>query len=551
MQCVTFWIPDFSSNLGFTAVSPYDDNNDLETSMKTLLMASGLALCLAASLAQGQTLNYMKALDAPHFDGHRTTWSPSSDVINLVQDTLVALDWDGKTALPLLAKSWTVSPDGKTYTFKLRDDVQFCSGKKFTSADVVYSFNRQREVKGPFTWRAGKLKELKAIDPYTVSYEMTEPYSDLLVQLTMFNNAIHNKESVDQLGKDYGIKGLDGTGPWCFVSWQPRTEVVLKRHDAYRWGPSMYTNPGPVKFERMSIKIVPEDSSRLAAMMGGRFDITPHFPTQFIDQAKKAPMLNVDQAKPNFQLMYFGFKIDRPMVSDARVREAMSIALNRAELTKAVMLGQADPAYTYINPEALDFAPSTNGIIKEDVNRAKKLLDEAGWKPGPDGIRVKDGVKLAPIVYIPQVTYFPRMTEAIQGYMRKIGIDWKIVALDSTIMPAKLSGQDFDIWTVTVPYLSAGELMNFYFDSAQIPVPNRMNYKDAQTDESIRFGRTALSDADRAKGYAAAQERVMKDHLWMPVMNVKMYQTSNKKIKGARAHMLYQYTYYKGLDIAP
>jgi len=519
--------------------------------MKTLMMASGLALCLAASLAQGQTLNYMKALDAPHFDGHRTTWSPSSDVIHLVQDTLVALDWDGKTALPLLAKSWTVSPDGKTYTFKLRDDVQFCSGKKFTSADVVYSFNRQREVKGPFTWRAGKLKELKAIDPYTVSYEMTEPYSDLLVQLTMFNNAIHNKESVDQLGKDYGIKGLDGTGPWCFVSWQPRTEVVLKRHDAYRWGPSMYTNPGPVKFERMSIKIVPEDSSRLAAMMGGRFDITPHFPTQFIDQAKKAPMLNVDQAKPNFQLMYFGFKIDRPMVSDARVREAMSIALNRAELTKAVMLGQADPAYTYINPEALDFAPSTNGIIKEDVNRAKKLLDEAGWKPGPDGIRVKDGVKLAPIVYIPQVTYFPRMTEAIQGYMRKIGVDWKIVALDSTIMPAKLSGQDFDIWTVTVPYLSAGELMNFYFDSAQIPVPNRMNYKDAQTDESIRFGRTALNDADRAKGYAAAQERVMKDHLWMPVMNVKMYQTSNKKIKGARAHMLYQYTYYKGLDIAP
>jgi len=519
--------------------------------MKTLVKALGLALCLAASMAQGQTLNYMKALDAPHFDGHRTTWSPTSDVVNLVQDTLVALDWDGKTALPLLAKSWTVSPDGKTYLFKLRDDVQFCSGKKFTSADVVYSFNRQREVKGTYAWRAGKIKELKAVDPYTVSYEMTEPYSDLLVQLTMFNNSIHNKDSVDQLGKDYGIKGLDGTGPWCFVSWQPRTEVVLKRHDAYRWGPSMYTNPGPVKFERMSIKIVPEDSSRLAAMMGGRFDITPHFPTQFIDQAKKAPMLNVDQAKPNFQLMYFGFKIDRPMVSDPRVREAMSIGLNRAELTKAVMLGQAEPAYTYIDPEALDFAPSTKNIIKEDVNRAKKLLDDAGWKPGPDGIRVKDGVKLAPIVYIPQVTYFPRMTEAIQGYMRKIGVDWKIVALDSTIMPAKLSGQDFDIWTVTVPYLSAGELMNFYFDSAQIPVPNRMNYKDAQTDEAIRLGRTALNDADRAKGYAIAQERIMKEHLWMPVMNVKMYQTSNKKLKGARAHMLFQYTFYKGLDVAP
>jgi len=518
--------------------------------MNKSIVAAGAALTLLATGASAQTLNYMKALDAPHFDGHRTTWSPTSDVVHLIQDTLTALDWDGKTPLPLLARSWTISPDGKTYTFKLRNDVTFCSGKKFTAEDVVYSFDRQRAVKGPYAWRAGKIKEIKAIDPYTVNYEMHEPYSDLLVQLAMFNNSIHNKESVESLGKDYGTKAIDGTGPWCFVSWQPRTETVLKRHDAYKWGPSMYKNPGPVNFERLSIKIVPEDSSRLAAMMGGRFDITPHFPTQFIDQAKKSPMLNVDKANPNFQLMYFGFKVDRPLVNDKRVREAMSIALNRADLTKAVMLGQAEPAYTYIDPNALDFAPSTKGLIKEDINRAKKLLDEAGWKPGPDGIRVKDGVRLAPIVYIPQVTYFPRMTEAIQGQLRKIGVDWRITALDSTIMPAKLSGQDFDMWTVTVPYLSAGELMNFYFDSAQIPVPNRMNYKDAQTDEAIRLGRAALTDADRAKGYATAQERVMNEHLWIPVMNVNMYQTSNKKLKGARAHMLFQYTFYKGLDVS-
>jgi len=521
------------------------------TPIRAALGGLGLAALMAGSLpAQGQTLNYMKALDAPHFDGQRTTWSPTGDVVHLVQDTLVALDWDGKTPIPLLAKSWTISPDGKTYTFKLREDVSFCSGKKFTAEDVVYSFKRQIAVKGPYTWRGGKLKEVKAIDPYTVHYEMHEGYSDLLVQLTMFNFTIHNKDSVESLGKDYGTKGLDGTGPWCFVSWQPRTETVLRRHDAYKWGPSMYKNPGPVKFERMSIKIVPEDSSRLAAMMGGRFDVTPHFPTQFIEQAKKAPMLNVEEAKPNFQLMYFGFKADRPLVSDKRVREAMNIALNRADLTKAVMLGQADPAYTYIDPNALDFAPSTKGLIKEDVNRANRLLDEAGWKRGADGIRVKDGQRLAPVVFIPQVTYFPRMTEAIQGQMRKIGVDWRITALDSTIMPAKLSGQDFDLWTVTVPYLSAGELMNFYFDSAQIPVPNRMNYKNPKVDDLIRQGRIALTDADRAKAYGQVQEIVMNEHLWIPVMNVKMYQTSNKKLKGARAHMLFQYTHYKGLDLS-
>ncbi len=511
----------------------------------TLLGAAGLSF-----VAEAQTLKMMKALDAPHYDGQRTTWSPSSDIVNMIQDTLVAMDWDGKTAIPYLAKSWTISEDGKLYTFKLRDDVQFCSGKKFTAADVIYSFKRltSAELKAPLAWRAGNIKELRAPDPYTVEYELNEPFSDLLLQLTMFTTAIHNQESVEALGKDYGIKGIDGTGPWCFESWQPRTEIVLKRHDAYKWGPSMYQNKGPVKFEKLSIKIVPEDSSRVAAMMGGQFDVTHQIPIAFIQQVKAAPNLTVQEAQPNFQLMYYGYKTTRPMVADVRVREAMNIAINRAEIVKGIMLGNAEPAYTFIDPKALDFSEKTKGIIKEDVERAKKLLDEAGWKVGSDGIREKDGMKLAPRVLYTQVAYFPRVSEAIQGYMRKIGIDWKIVGFDSTIAPAEMAKQDYELWTVTFPYISAGDLLNFYFDSRNMPAPNRMNWNDAKTDEYLKKGRASLTDADRTKYYALAQQRVTEEHLWMPVMNIAMYTTSLKKLKGVRPHMLYQNTFYKGLD---
>ena len=311
-------------------------------------MALSLGLAAGSGAAGAQTLKYMKALDAPHYDAQRTTWAPTADIVNMIQDTLVALDWDGKTPLPYLAKSWEISADGKTYTFKLRDDVQFCSGKKFTSADVVYSFQRQTssETKAPFAWRAGDIKEIRAKDPLTVEYELNVPYSDLLMQLTMFNNAIHNKESVESLGKDYGVKGVDGTGPWCFVSWQPRTQTVLKRHDAYKWGPSMYKNAGPVKFEQMVITLVPEDSSRIAAMMGNQFDFTNHIPLQFLAQARAVPNLEVQEAKPNFQLLYFGFKQNRPMVNDKRVREAMSIAINRAAMVKGIMQGNAEASLT-------------------------------------------------------------------------------------------------------------------------------------------------------------------------------------------------------------
>ncbi len=522
--------------------------------MKSILrsVTFAAALGIASAGTQAQTLSVMQSLEAPHLDAQRTSWGPTGIVALLAQDTLVALDWDAKTPIPHLAKSWTISPDGRTYTFQLRDDVTFCSGKKFTSADVVYTFNRLMELgnRAPFGWRAGRLKEVRATGPYTVEYELSEAYSELLLQLTMWTNVIINKDNVEALGKDYAISGLDGTGPWCFVEWKPRTETILRRNDAYRWGPSMYKNPGPVKFDRMVIKIIPEESSRLAAMMAGTFDYTSSFPRQFVNQAKASPNLVVQEAEGAFGLLYFGFKASRDMVSDPRVREAMSIAINRDEINKGIMLGHAKPAFTYVDPTAQDYAPKTAGIIKQDVERAKRLLDEAGWKMGSDGIREKDGVKLAPKVYFTIGNNSVRPAEAIQGYLRKVGIDWRLNPLDSSISPIRMNEQDYEVWSVTVPYMSAGDLMNLYFDSRNIPAPNRMNWKDPRTDELLAAGRMALTPADRTKNYQEVQELVMSQHLWMPVLEVTIHQITNKRLKNTRPHMLYNSTIYKALDFS-
>jgi peptide/nickel transport system substrate-binding protein len=516
---------------------------------------AGLALSAALALttpAAAQTLNVMRAGDAPTFDAHRTTWSPAGDIINMVQDTLVALDWDGKTPIPYLAKSWEISPDGRTYTFKLRDDVSFCSGKKFTAEDVAYTITRLKhpDTRAPFGWRAGEVKSVRAIDAHTVAYELSEPFSDLLLQLTMFTNVMKNRESVESLGKDYGVRGMDGTGPWCFVNWQPRTEVNLRRHDAYKWGPKMFKNPGPVKFERMNVRIIPEESSRVAAMMSGRFDFTGGFPLSFIPQARANPNLVVTKAEPNFQLLYFGYKANRPLVNDVRVREAMNIAINRAEIAKGVMLGNAVPAFTYVDAEAPDYEPKTAGIIREDIDRARRLLDEAGWKPGPDGIRVKDGVRLAPLVYVSAAGLSAKVGEAIQGYLRRIGVDWRLQVWDATIAAVKMGEQDYEVWSVTVPYMSAGDLMSLYFDSRNIPTPNRMNWKNEQTDRWLALGKGALTPQDRFINFGLVQEQVTREHLWMPVLNIDMYMVTHRRLKGARAHTLYQNVFYKGLDLS-
>ena len=204
----------------------------------------------------------------------------------LVGDTLVSLDYDLKTPQPLLAKSWTISEDGTLYTFNLRDDVTFCSGKKFTAKDVVFTVKRttDKDTKAPFYWRMGKVKDVRAKDDFTVEYELEEPFSELLPNLAMFQATILNEDNVKELGRDFGVKGIDGTGPFCFTSWEPRNQTVLTRRPEYKWGPPFYANPGPAKFEKIVFKIVPEEAARCDSSGSGH-----HFAADSMPQIAKIP----------------------------------------------------------------------------------------------------------------------------------------------------------------------------------------------------------------------------------------------------------------------
>ncbi len=260
------------------------------------VLALALGWCALAMPASAQTFVNIRSQDAPKYDPHSNTSSGMGHPMFMMGDTLVALDWDLKSVHPLLAKSWTISDDRLTYTFSLRDDVTFCSGKKFTAADVIYSFTRLADpsARWPFFWRLGEIDSLTAPDPHTLVYKLKRPHSELLVDLANFAATIINKDNVEALGPDFGVKGFDGTGPLCWESWQPRKELVLKRHDAYRWGPTgVYANKGPVKYEKMIWRIVPEETTRIATMLSGQADFCHWNPLQAIESFKKAPHLAV------------------------------------------------------------------------------------------------------------------------------------------------------------------------------------------------------------------------------------------------------------------
>ena len=208
------------------------------------------------------------------------------------------------------------------------------------------------------------------------------------------------------------------------------------------------------------------------------------------------------------------------------------------------------PAFTVVDPDALDLDPKTNGH-HQGGSRARQETAGRSRLESRRRRHPREGRREAGAgVYYTANANSAKVAEAIQGYLRKIGVDWRLNPWDSTIASVKMAEQDYEIWSVTVPYLSAGDLMNIYFDSANIPTPNRMNWKDAETDEWLKQGRSALTETDRTKYYALVQQKVMREHLWIPVLNINMDQVANKRIKCARPHMLYQNTFYKGLDVS-
>ncbi len=519
------------------------------------LLAIFIVLACAVPLAAtGQTLTIIRGIDAPHYDGVRTTSGATGEVLFMTGDTLVALDYDLKTVRPSLAKSWTVSPDGLRYIFELRDDVTFCSGKKFTAADVVYTFERvlDKATKAPFIWRMGPAKSVRATGAYTVEYEMTAPFSELLLNLTNFHATIVNSENVEALGKDFGIKGVDGTGPYCFQSWEPRNQVVATRHEAYRWGPPVYQNRGPAKYQRVVWKIIPEEAARLATMASGQGDLTGVMPDQYLPQISKMANLAVFEPAANLNLFYFGFKTTRPNLTDVRVRTALSIAINRQQLVDAIWFGNGEAASTYIHSKAQDFDPKTpTDLGRYDIAEAGRLLDAAGWAMGADKLRYKDGKPLTLVLYGFVAGRSPKVAEAVQGFWRKIGVDLQLQMWDGTIVFSKLAQQDYDIWSISFPYSSAGDALRLYFHSSNMPAPNRMNWNDPETDAALDRGTTALDDATRMAAFAEVQQIVHRNALWVPLVHQGLPLVANKRVKNVRAHHVYGSLIYKGLDLAP
>ncbi|MGY6633079.1 MAG: ABC transporter substrate-binding protein [Alkalilacustris sp.] len=517
-----------------------------------LLAAVSAAALMLPAMAAAQSITVVREVDSNNYDPHRSTARAATEVLFMIGDTLVTLEPDMQTIADGLAHSWEVSDDGLTYTFHLKEGVTFCDGKPLTAEDVVWSFSRwiDPETGSPARWRAGEMDEIVAVDDLTVEIRMAAPFSDLLFQLTQSFATIFDRDNFEELGEDFGIAGFNGTGPFCWVDWTPRDQMIIERNPNYTWGPSFYDNQGPAHLERITWQVVPESSTRTVAVLTGQSEVTQYIPHIAVEQLMAAPNVEVVRSDEAFWTYFVGFKIDREAVADPDVRIAMNLAVDQEAMAEDLFFGMVEPAFSYVSQAVVDWDPTLDDrLLRHDVDEANRILDEAGWERGSDGVRSRDGVRLAPVAYIFSGSTWGGIAEAVQADLLQIGVDMQIEVFDATVIWSRLATQEFDMFGMSFPYITAGETLNLYFRSQNVPTPNRMNWIDDHTDELLRAGMTATDQETQFAAYHEVLGMVHDAAVWIPLFHEPMLIAHSSRMAPVVPHNNYGAGLYKGLDL--
>jgi peptide/nickel transport system substrate-binding protein len=317
----------------------------------------------------------------------------------------------GERMGPALAESWSESPDGLTYEFKLRPGLKFHNGDPCTAEDVVFSFTRYKGV-GAAELKA-KVKNVEVVDARTVRFHLHQSWPDFMAFYGTTATAagvVVPKKYLAQVGEDGFKQHPIGMGPYKFVSHTPGIELVLEANEAY------WRHPPYIK--RIIMKGVPEGTTRLAMLKRGEADIAFALEGEVAEEVKRDPKLQlVDTRHASIQWLDFAEQWDpKSPWHDKRVRLAANYAIDRQAINEAACLGFCPPTAVII-PRVMDFALQTEPL-PYDPKKAKELLKEAGY---PNGFDAGD---LAPI------PPFYIVGESVVNYLNAVGIRVKMRTME-------------------------------------------------------------------------------------------------------------------------
>lgn len=372
--------------------------------MLGLLAWSGTSATAQPAPVRGGTLSVGWVPGAKTLDPHLSVQWPERFVLYMVFNTLVGLDRNFNV-VPELARSWQVSPDGKRVTFQLQRGVKFHDGTDFTADVVKWNVERILDpaVKSP---QRGQLEPAVAtvtvVDPHTVAFELKKPFAPLLAALAERPGFIVSPAAVRSRGEAFGRTPV-GTGPFRFVDWVADSRVTLERFADY-W------DAGKPYLDRVVFRVVPDPTVRLTMVRTGEIDVATDVDAKDVPTLQGDGRLKVSELKPPARWTALQWQVDKPPFNNKALRQAIALAVDRAELRDVLLSGFGEPARGPVVPGLWWFDPGFKGI-GTDVEAARRKLAEAGY---PNGFRHKFTVTNTP--------QWIRLAELLQAQLSRINV---------------------------------------------------------------------------------------------------------------------------------
>ncbi|CAM3828954.1 ABC transporter substrate-binding protein [Bordetella tumulicola] len=497
---------------------------------------SAVSSAQAETPVQGGEIVFGVTTEPVCFDPHRSSQQNAYILIRNYVDSLVAKAEGGKF-LPWLASSWTISSDGKTYVFKLREDVRFHDGARFDAEAVKANFDYVRDVKN--TAGAGDLlkavSDVRTLGSHEVEIVLNRPDSSLLESISSIRLGILSPKSLDSgASLCAGGPALAATGPFVFQNYTRGESVTFAKNPDYAWGPGYAAHQGPAYLDKVAVRFLPEYAVRAGALKSGQVDVIegvqPADVALFKDQPDFQFLVGPSGASTSFTL---NINYTHPPADDVRVRRALRDGADIGALVQSVYQGTYRRAWSNIGLDNYYFDKSLENAWGNDVAGANKLLDDAGWtQRDAQGYRVKDGKRLSIEVGYPQPYVRDNrdiLIQGLQAQLRKnLGFDLKLRIITGGEWAQQLKDGSWTIYPNTyLPADAAQELQGNIGESGFIRA--RADKGDRKLFDLINGALAATDPEEKKKLVFAAQTRAVDQAFIVPLFAAN-YQLGAKEI---------------------
>lgn len=409
------------------------------------LIALSLGLLASTSFAaagraadepvKGGTLVYLEQQAHTNLYPPAGGFYPNGGILNQITDKLTYQNPKTLEIEPWLAQSWTVNDNATEYTFKLRSGVTFSDGTPVDAAAIAKNFDAfglgNKALRQPVSEVVNNYERSEVVDPLTVKFYFKKPSPGFLQGTAVIGSGIVALSTLalpfEQLGD---ATKIIGSGPFVVEAETIGKSLDLKVREDYNWGPTKLAHQGRAYLDEITYIITPEDSVRIGALLAGQADFIRQI--QAYDEGQvEAQSFTIYAPGTRGVNNSIVFRPDNPLVSDIKVRKALSLAVNRDEIISTIFSKNYPQATSILASSAIGYVAQTDKLTY-DPEKAETLLDEAGYKLGTDGIRAKDGQKLVLTSYesLPQ-PQSRAVLQLIAQQWSKLGVKLNVLAGDA------------------------------------------------------------------------------------------------------------------------